>query len=156
MDAPRSPSSVYPRGSKDHCRVSFFPAMSQADNSAKSYIPAIAYMFGAGPYWKCYARLGFDPRQNPEYRMYVSPIYRFWTRADSRYQRTYFYIQVARNKAPVFATPEPGEEEDEPVIDKSSHEAWGAEQRKLIEEGKRPEFDHSYVSSSVRSVDGKF
>ena len=130
--------------------------MSQADNSAKSYIPAIAYMFGAGPYWKCYARLGFDPRQNPEYRMYVSPIYRFGTRADGRYQRTYFYIQVARNKAPVFATPEPGEEEDEPVIDKTSHEAWGAEQRKLIEEGKRPEFDHSYVSSSVRSVDGKF
>lgn len=45
----------------------------------------------------------------------------------------------------MFATPEPGEEEDEPVIDKTSHEAWGAEQRKLIEEGKRPEFDHSYV-----------
>jgi general transcription factor 3C polypeptide 5 (transcription factor C subunit 1) len=102
-------------------------------------------MFGAGPYWKCYARLGFDPRQNPEYRMYVLPPDYFWTRADIRYQRTYFYIQVARNKAPVFATPEPGEEEDEPVIDKTSHEAWGAEQRKLIEEGKRPEFDHSYV-----------
>jgi hypothetical protein len=48
--------------------------MSQADDSAKSYIPAIAYMFGAGPYWKCYARLGFDPRQNPEYRMYVLPL----------------------------------------------------------------------------------
>jgi general transcription factor 3C polypeptide 5 (transcription factor C subunit 1) len=118
---------------------------SQADDSAKSYIPAIAYMFGAGPYWKCYARLGFDPRQNPEYRMYVLPPDNPWTRADDRYQRTYFYIQVARNKAPVFATPEPGEEEDEPVIDKTSHEAWGAEQRKLIEEGKRPEFDHSYV-----------
>jgi hypothetical protein len=29
------------------------------------------------------------------------------------------------------------------VIDKSSHEAWGAEQEKLIEEGKRPPFDHA-------------
>jgi hypothetical protein len=77
--------------------------------------------------------------------MYVLPPDHPWTRADDRYQRTYFYIQVARNKAPVFATPEPGEEEDEPVIDKTSHEAWGAEQRKLIQEGKRPEFDHSYV-----------
>ena len=41
-------------------------------SSAKSYIPAIAYMFGAGPYWKCYARLGLDPRQDPASRMYVS------------------------------------------------------------------------------------
>ena len=64
---------------------------------------------------------------------------------DDRYQRTYFYIQVARHRAPVFTTPEPGEEEDEAVIDKSSHEAWGAEQRRLIEEGKRPEFDHTYA-----------
>ena len=114
-------------------------------SSAKSYIPAIAYMFGAGPYWKCYARLGFDPRQDPASRMYVSPTDHSSVLADSSFQRTYFYIQVARNKAPVFTTPEPGEEEDEPVIDKTSHEAWGAEQRKLIEEGKRPDFDHSYV-----------
>ena len=57
----------------------------------------------------------------------------------------------------MFATPEPGEEEDEPVIDKTSHEAWGAEQRKLIEEGKRPEFDHSYVPSlpTHTEMDGK-
>ena len=119
--------------------------------SAKSYIPAIAYMFGAGPYWKCYARLGFDPRQDPASRMYVSPTGHSSVWADSSFQRTYFYIQVARNKAPVFTTPEPGEEEDEPVIDKTSHEAWGAEQRKLIEEGKRPEFDHSCVLCLVHS-----
>jgi general transcription factor 3C polypeptide 5 (transcription factor C subunit 1) len=114
-------------------------------------------MFGAGPYWKCYARLGFDPRQNPEYRMYVFPIYPQTQTLTFRYQRTYFYIQVARNKAPVFATPEPGEEEDEPVIDKTSHEAWGAEQRQLIEEGKRPEFDHSYVPClpTHTEMDGK-
>lgn len=60
-----------------------------------------------------------------------------------RYQRTYFYIQVARHKQPMFATPEPGEEEDEPAVDKTSHEAWGAEQRRLINEGLRPDFDHS-------------
>jgi hypothetical protein len=90
------------------------------------------------------ARIRSSPRPTIQN---VSPPSSSGLEADDRYQRTYFYIQVARNKAPVFATPEPGEEEDEPVIDKTSHEAWGAEQRKLIEEGKRPEFDHSYVPS---------
>jgi hypothetical protein len=48
----------------------------------------------------------------------------------------------------MFATPEPGEEEDDqPIapIDRTSHEAWALEQQRLLEAGLREPRDPKYI-----------
>ena len=106
-------------------------------------------MFGAGPYWKCYARLGYDPRKDPSsyksvHLAILVTILSTLLMLD-RYQRTYFYISVTRrNQAPVFTTPEPGEEDDDQPVDKSNqyaHQVWAEEQAARVKSGEREPLD---------------
>lgn len=32
-----------------------------ANGSNKLYLPSVAFTYGAGPYWKCLVRYGYDP-----------------------------------------------------------------------------------------------
>lgn len=66
------------------------------------------------------------------------------------YQRTYFYITAARSNAkPIFDTPEPGEEDEEPIADKTAHEAWAEAQARRIEAGEREPLDKRSVAISL-------
>lgn len=91
---------------------------------------------------------------------------------DDSYQRIYFYYQVNRGKNLVLgadtpsaapttagtATPGPGEDEGGQEDEEDEHDArgvrvrhqrsWEAQQEKLVEEGKRPPIDRSYVNFS--------
>ena len=39
--------------------------------SNKTYLPAVVYTVGAGPFWKCLVRFGYDPLLHPESRLWV-------------------------------------------------------------------------------------
>ena len=45
------------------------PMNSTLSSSTKVYLPSVAYTFGAGPFWKCLIKLGYDPCVKPEARM---------------------------------------------------------------------------------------
>lgn len=41
-------------------------AWGKADGSNKLYLPSVAFTYGAGPYWKCLVKYGYDAAANPE------------------------------------------------------------------------------------------
>ncbi|KAK4686342.1 general transcription factor 3C polypeptide 5 (transcription factor C subunit 1), partial [Tremellales sp. Uapishka_1] len=93
----------------------------------KTYLPAVAYTFGAGPFWKTLIRFGYDPCANPDARFY---------------QRVNFFVHVNRAKNRVLYSPA----SDEEALQKDDRKPpgwWQAEQEQRVQEGKRPPLDES-------------
>ncbi|KAK1924864.1 RNA polymerase III transcription factor IIIC subunit-domain-containing protein [Papiliotrema laurentii] len=88
----------------------------------KYYLPAVVYTFGAGPFWKTVVRFGYDPCQD---------------RSSATLQRIYFYTHVNR-QGRFNALDEDSESEEE---NSKGHLEWEAEQKRLVEEGRRPPLD---------------
>lgn len=114
-------------------------------NSEKTYLAAVCYTFGAGPYWKCYARLGYDPVYEPSAYMCVPILLQQWWSLTSRYQRIYFYITVQRAKVTMLraqSVESADEEEEEETKDGGW---WLAEQERRVAAGERGPVDRTYV-----------
>jgi general transcription factor 3C polypeptide 5 (transcription factor C subunit 1) len=94
----------------------------------------VAYVIGAGPFWKCYCRYGYDPCADPNAR---------------QYQRIYFYLRVARTKQQdgVDTLEELGPEEEEEVLDKGMtlnkqhRQKWQEAQIERVNRGERAPID---------------
>ncbi|ORX39968.1 RNA polymerase III transcription factor IIIC subunit-domain-containing protein [Kockovaella imperatae] len=105
---------------------------------SKAYFPAFVYTFGAGPFWKCLVRYGYDPRHHVEARLY---------------QRIYFYLNVTRigPRGHAYHSPPPDDDDEEDggkaktgsniTTQAERKSQWEAQQERLIAEGKRPPFD---------------
>ena len=67
----------------------------------------------------------------------------------SRYQRIYFYLNVARtgNRGQAYKSPEPDEDDDEGVLKTGAQRKseWQVQQEQKAAEGKRPPLDPSSV-----------
>ena len=98
----------------------------------------VSYIIGAGPFWKCFVRYGYDPVANEEAR---------------QYQRIYFYLRVERVKAQdgvetLDVEEGPEDEEEEQVLDKGGmtlnkqyQQKWEAKQRERVAKGERGPLD---------------
>ncbi|KAL1406830.1 tau 95 subunit of transcription factor TFIIIC [Vanrija albida] len=108
-------------------RYSLLAQFSDADRyeieSNKMYLPAVAFTYGAGPYWKTLVRWGYDPCNDP---------------AAHKYQRVYIYLDVKRGRNNVLNAPP--EEVDEEESKRPSF-WWETEQDRRIAEGLRPPID---------------
>ncbi|ORY27193.1 RNA polymerase III transcription factor IIIC subunit-domain-containing protein [Naematelia encephala] len=100
----------------------------KAIKAERVYLPTQCYTIGAGPFWKCLVRFGYDPVHEPEAH---------------RYQRTYFYPAVASRTTVLNPLRDPTPEPDGGDEDKRTTRWWEAEQQRLIAEGKRPPLDPS-------------
>lgn len=62
--------------------------------SSKYLLPLVSYVFEDGPWRDTYVRLGYDPRQDPEARLYAvrlsTPFHDILTALSFSYQRLYF------------------------------------------------------------------
>ncbi|WOO84407.1 Transcription factor tau subunit sfc1 [Vanrija pseudolonga] len=108
-------------------RYSLLAQFSDADRyeieSNKMYLPAVAFTYGAGPFWKTLVRWGYDPCSDP---------------AAHKYQRVYIYLDVKRGRNNVLNAP--AEEVDEEEAKRPSF-WWETEQERRIAEGLRPPMD---------------
>ncbi|RSH80324.1 tau 95 subunit of transcription factor TFIIIC [Apiotrichum porosum] len=93
--------------------------------SNKVYLPATGYTYGAGPFWKCIVRYGYDPCAD---------------RDAHKYQRVYVYLDVKRTKNNILNSMD--DDDDEP---KRTQKWWEEEQERRIEEGLRPPIDPKKV-----------
>ncbi|TXT07262.1 hypothetical protein VHUM_03432 [Vanrija humicola] len=108
-------------------RYSLLAQFSDAERyeieSNKMYLPAVAFTYGAGPFWKTMVRWGYDPCSDP---------------AAHKYQRVYIYLDVKRGRNNVLNAP--AEDVDEEEAKRPSF-WWETEQDRRIAEGLRPPMD---------------
>lgn len=111
------------------------PAEQQEINSNRTYMATVAYIIGAGPFWKCYCRYGYDPCADQSAR---------------QYQRVYFYLRVARTKQQdgvetLDVEEGPDEEEEEAdkgmTLNKQYRHRWEEMQKERVARGERSEID---------------
>lgn len=99
------------------------PGRGAADRRNKLYLPAVAFTYGAGPYWKTLVRYGYDATTNPEAH---------------KYQRIYVYLDVKRGRNNVLNMAVDPDDDDE---SKRPSFWWEHEQDARIAQGLRPPLD---------------
>ncbi|CAK9787278.1 hypothetical protein CC85DRAFT_284365 [Cutaneotrichosporon oleaginosum] len=93
----------------------------------KLYLPAVAFTYGAGPYWKTLVRYGYDATTKPEAH---------------KYQRVYVYLDVKRGRNTILNSAVDPEDEDE---SKRPSFWWEHEQDARIAQGLRPPLDNAKI-----------